>query len=324
MIKNTNVQLMFKKLNEKLINIESIQEGILGGATQKYWVKCNNKHYIFKYNYGVNDFSDFGEVFTSYLSFVLGFNCVKTVFSRDIFNDENNSLGVLVESFRTKNTKESFTLKNLLQKYRNQVFLGNSVEEAMSVCKSFCEDNNLVLDKNIEQDLKEMALMDYLLIQIDRHQGNIEFLIEEKHGINTLKLAPMFDNGFSLYLQNKASETTKILNALKNKKQEIGLNTVNPKPVFYITEEVNWFNDNDIVKDLAIELLKNKKLMKLYQNFLKLDLKKELDFMCSIYKRNLPKNHYELILKGVENRLHFLNLEILKQSIMKNDKEETF
>lgn len=320
---------MFKNLNENLLNISSIEEGILGGFKTKYWVKCNNKDYLFKVNSnvcGLNDYSDFGEVFTSYLSFVLGYKCVKTVFSRELFNNENNeTAGVLVESYRTKNIKESFTLRKLVQKYKRRHFSGNTVNEILEICKEFCEDNRLIFDKNIEQELKDMALMDYLLIQTDRHSGNIEFLVEQKGFKKILRLAPMFDNGYCLYLPSRPNIATKILNELNNGKVEMGLKESNPKPMFYIEESEQIFDDETcVVRDLASELLKNKKLMTLYQNFLNLDFKKELDFMCSIYKKQLPENNYNLILKGVENRIHFLNLELLKQSTFNKNEEQTF
>lgn len=327
MIKNTQIKEMFKKLNENLLNISSIEEGMLGGIKVKYWIKCNKKDYLFKMNAeSISDYSDFGEVFTSYLSFVLGYKCVKSVFSKDLFNDENDETrGVLVESYRTKNVKESFTLRKLIQKYDRRHFSGHTVNEILEICKEFCEDNNLCLDKNMEQELKDMALMDYLLIQTDRHSGNIEFLVEQKGSKKVLKLAPMFDNGYCLYLQNSPAEATKNLNLLTENKIEMGLKLSNPKPMFYIEESENIFDDdNCVVRDLATELLRNKKLMNLYQDFLKLDFEKEVDFICSIYKKNLPENNYNLILKGVENRIYFLNLELLRQSMLNKNEEQLF
>jgi len=69
MVENSKVKEMFRKLNEKLVNFSDIESAdMLSGLSPKYWVKCNNKDYLFKYSNVYSDYTDFGEVFTSYLS----------------------------------------------------------------------------------------------------------------------------------------------------------------------------------------------------------------------------------------------------------------
>lgn len=316
MSNSENLKKKFEKLNKRILKIKDIDVGILGGIHEKYWVDCGEKQYLFKYNLGEKDLSDFGEVFTSYLCYILGVKCVKSTFAEDFFdNNSKKSTGTLIESYRTKNIKESFSLSSLLNKYGRRHLFGYTVKEAVCVLNEFVEEKNLILDPNMEQELKEMALIDFLLLQSDRHANNIEFLIEEKDGIKTLKLAPMFDNGACLYLQNANSLNLKCLQILlTNKIIKINYDKTNPKPKFYIEETEKINNDTDfLVKDLAKELLSNKKLMNLYEKICKLDIMEEVEFVQSMRIKPIPNLNKNLIKYGVQNRIKLLNEEIFTQ-----------
>jgi len=318
MVVNSKFRKKFEKLNKKILNIKDIDAGILGGIHEKYWIKCDNKDYLFKFNQNEKDLSDFGEVFTSYICYILGVKCVESIFAEDYFGDDaNRKRGVLIESYRAKNIRESFSLSSLIEKYkrRNPSNYGYTVDEAIAIAKEFCYDNNIILDENLEQNLKEMALMDYLLIQGDRHAKNIEFLIEEKDGYKKLKLAPMFDNGFCLYLQNLTSKNKQILNKFLTKKiVNVDLTLNNPKPKFYIEKTENFFDEGEcIVKDLTTELLQNKKLMNIFEKFCKLNMSDEIEFISSLGKKSIPNINKQLIQYGVTNRIKLLDLELLQQ-----------
>lgn len=321
MLDKENFKNKFNELNKKILNIKDIDVGILGGINEKYWVDCGNKQYLFKYNRDKKDFTDFGEVFTSYICFILGVNCVKAIFSDDLFErEEGKKSGVLVESYRTKNVKESFSLSSLKIKYKLSQMESNTVKSVLSLIKAFCEDNDILLDNNIEEELKEMALMDYLLMQTDRHAKNIEFLVIKKDENKILKLAPMFDNGFCLSLQDSESFNKEYLEELLNKKYLEVDEFCDLK--FYIGESKNIFEDNSsIIKDLAKELLQNKKLMKIYQNFCKLNFSEEAEFISSIRKSPLPNLNKDVIKYGIEQRIRFLDLEILKQETILEQKK---
>ena len=303
----------FKKLNEKIIQIKSIDNSMLGGIHEKYWLEAEGKKYLFKYNLGDNDFSDFGEVFTSYLAYLLNFKCVKSIFAKDLFgSDDDKNRGVLIESYLTKNIAESVSLESLFEKYKRHHFNGYTVKEVIKVLKEYCEDYNLILDNNLEQELKEMALIDYLLVQCDRHDKNIEFLIENKKGKKIVHLAPMFDNGFCMHLSDTKSQRRDSLRKLnKNEILKISLKIENPKPNFYIESTEEFLDEGEcIVTDLATELLQNKKLKKLYNKFIKLNIKEEIEFISSIYKKELNTEVIELMVTSVKNRVDLLNEEL--------------
>lgn len=318
------LQEKFKKLNEMILNIKNIENGMLGGIQEKYWVEVDDKQYLFKYNQSQADFSDFGEVFVSYICYVLGVKCVNAIFCKDFFEDKkfvNN--GVLIESYRTEKVEESFSLDSLIKRYLRRETDGYSVKEILKILKDFCKDNNVILDVNIEQELKEMALIDFLLIQSDRHAHNIEFLIENQNGIKTLKLAPMFDNGFSLYLQNNTKTNLQALKELLANKYVDSFSKKNPMPKFYIKASINS-NKNCLVKDLAKEIINNKKLKKIFENFCKLNISEELDFVCSLYSRKLPNLNKNLIIYGLQNRINLLNFEFIKHEKNKLEMENKY
>lgn len=322
------IKEQFRNFANRVLKPTGFDTGCFGGINQKYWVNIKNKDYMFKFTSSKTDNSDFGEVFVSYLSFILGYKCVNATFCKDFFsedeNSKNNIYGTLIESYRTKNVTEAISLLQLQKKYKRRTSsFGNPVWEIELICKEFCEDNNIVCSRKLAQELKEMALLDYLFVQSDRGSRNIEFLIEEKHGKKCLSLAPMFDNGFCLHLvETKISE--ELLFKLDKMGFDIGDTPLNPRPDLYIQNKktANDLDDeNHVVKDLAEELLKNKALMKLYENFKKINIKNEVEFLCGLYKKTLSDEKKYVVEASIKNRINLLELELIKQKINKNFKE---
>ncbi len=326
------IKKQFREFVDRVLKPTGFDTGCFGGIHRKYWVNVDNKEYMFKYSNGPKDYSDFGEVFVSYLSYVLGYKCVNAIFCKDFFvenekfykrNEATYKIyGTLIESYRNKNVVETISLTNLIKKYKKRFpGLGVTTWEVASICADFCHDNNVVYPKSLEQELKEMALLDYLFVQIDRGTNNIEFLIEEKRGKKFLKLAPMFDNGYCLHLMDFRI-TQQNIEDLSKKSSAIG-DLFNPKPYFYIEKTENPMEEDgiSIVPDLASELLKNKSLMKLFEGFKKLNIKDEVDFICSIYPRELPQIKKDAICACINNRIEMLSFEIIKKQLKGNKKE---
>ena len=327
------IQKQFRNFAQKVLIPKNIDTGCFGGIHQKYWVDINKQQYMFKYSSSKSDYSDFGEVFVSYLSYVLGYKCIDAMFCKDFFceNEEfykqNNTLhkiyGTLIKSYRTKNVVETLSLCSLLKRYgKRHTASGVTTWETAYICEEFCAENNIVYPQKLEQELKEMALLDYLFVQVDRGVYNIEFLIEEKRGKKYLKLAPMFDNGFCLHLMDNYA-INNLLEDLKSHKSGVGLTSMNPKPDFYIEKTENIVNSDGscIVPDLATELIENKALLKLYENFKQLNIKDEVEFVASLYSRELPQIKKEIVCESIKNRIYMLDLELSKQRIKNNFKE---
>lgn len=320
------IKQQFRSFVDRVLKPTKFDTGCFGGVHQKYWVNIGDKEYMFKYNNGADDYSDFGEVFVSYLSFVLGYKCISATFCKDFFenNEEfykNNKsnykiYGTLIESFRTPNVVETISLTNLMKAYKKRYpAYGVTTWEVASICADYCYDNKIVYPKNLEQELKTMALLDYIFVQIDRGTNNIEFLIEEKHGKKYLKLAPMFDNGYCLHLVD-VRITQEMLESLNRKTIKFD-RKFNPQPDFFIEKTSNPY-DNDgrsIIPDLAAELIRNKSLMKLFKSFENINIEDEINFVCSLYSRELPQIKKDAINLSMKHRIDMLKLEIIKQSI---------
>lgn len=284
----------------KFHNVEA-----LGGIHEKYWVESKGKKFLFKFNESDEDYSDFGEVLTSYLSCILGVNCVKCMFCKDLFSKSDRD-GVLVADFKNENVEETISFRALCEKYlggNGKVnFSTKFVEDLVGY---YAKDYNLHIDKDLSQNLKEMALMDYLLIQTDRHKKNIEFLIENVNGKKTIKVAPMFDNAYCLFLSHNKAHIVRCLNNDE-------LSPITPR--LYIGRE-NYNDDIEIIffaKELAKELLENEKLMKIFTTFTKMDLRKEIGIISKFCDRILPNEYITLATREVEKRTKMLSNEILK------------
>ena len=137
----SSLQKAFKDLQSKILNFQSF-DNALGGICEKYWLISKNKRYLFKFpDRFLNsiepkfDYSDFGEVFTSYLSYYLGFKCVKSVFYQGVFDDK--SWGTLVEDFRNKNVVETVSLRLLKEKYKYDK-VKYSCDAVFKICKFSC------------------------------------------------------------------------------------------------------------------------------------------------------------------------------------------
>lgn len=93
--------------------------------------------------------------------------------------------------------------------------------------------------------------------------------------------------------------------------------------MFFIGETDDAFDEGEcITVDLAKELLRNKKLMNIYEQFKKLNINEEIEFVDSMKKESLPSLNKNLILYGIKNRIKLLDLEILKQECSFNENFE--
>ena len=305
----------FIELQEK--KQRKLNTGVLGGINEKYFIRIDDKDYLFKYVNSDKDYSDFGEVITSQIANFLGIECVKSVFSNDFYDKDRK--GTLISSYRTDDINEVLSLKSLLIKYgKNSININHDVNEAMEVCEEFSKEFEIVLDNKIEQRLKEMALLDFLLVQVDRNSKNIEFLIKEKDGKKNLELASIFDNGYCMSFHTSKLTNKMTLNNLKNQRNydEVILH----RPRFCILKNEHRGDDADhfVTSDLAEELLKNRNLMEIYLKFKKINIEKYFDYVVKDSKRNIPNVYKETAISLIRYRIKTLDIELLKQSIRTN------
>ena len=159
------------------------------GRLKKTWKLENNKRYLLKGAYNNEVMQPFNEVLASMICDRLGFDHV--TYTLEIVNDKVVSK---CECFIDVN-KELIPAYQILS---DQVAKENAYEEYISIL----EAEGL---SNVREKLENMFILDYLLLNEDRHLNNFGIIRD----VNTLKwvdLAPIFDNGQSLNILDYTDE----------------------------------------------------------------------------------------------------------------------
>lgn len=159
------------------------------GRLKKTWKLENNKRYLLKGAYKNEVMQPFNEVLASMICDRLGFDHV--TYTLEIVNDKVVSK---CEFFIDVN-KELIPAYQILS---DQVAKENAYEEYISILEA--EGLN-----NVREKLENMFILDYLLLNEDRHLNNFGIIRD----VNTLKwidLAPIFDNGQSLNILDYTDE----------------------------------------------------------------------------------------------------------------------
>ena len=122
--------------------------------------------------------------------------CYKINFLDYIYNNPN------LHQFFKPNAIEAIKNNRVeLNKLNNILKTNTTDKDILKFGETYAKKHNLSFDSQNEELLCGMAVFDYLFVQDDRNTTNISFIKSE----NNLKLAPMFDNGFSLSYLKKGS-----------------------------------------------------------------------------------------------------------------------
>lgn len=271
--------------------------------TFKLQLKFENsdeKNYYFKCNASKNDFADYGEAITSIIANFVGINAVKTHLV-----ESSNEFGVVTENF-VNPTNNYLSLSNILSSF-NEAHM-RTFNNVVAAVKFYCEDNDIICDESVERDLKRLVLLDYLLLQQDRHGGNIEFEISKNSkGDSVLKLAPIFDNEFCfLFVYDEA-----VWDNYKKNENE------------YLYQIFSFSKDNPI-NSLAKEVIKSDDLTNILEKYMKVDINKIIDFCDEITTKKMPKKYRKVVVSIFETQKEKLFSEIKNLSIKKvfQNKEE--
>lgn len=167
----------------------------LGGQLEKFWYKENNKLKLCKKTEPLLDILNAREVIASLIYEKQGFNCCKYDF---LYNREYEPIGVTCDAFTDKNT-ELITAYDLLEEYN--FTQQDEVYELIPVLA-----DKYGLDKDIVYNYLDMQTMvDFLILNRDRHQGNIGFL-RDSSSLNLKTFAPVFDSGSCKMLEAENTE----------------------------------------------------------------------------------------------------------------------
>ncbi|MBQ2713335.1 MAG: hypothetical protein IJF22_00015 [Clostridia bacterium] len=192
----------------------------------------------------------------------------------------------------------------------------SSVEDIIQNVKDYAKNYNLEVDiDDIELRLKQMIVLDFFLVQKDRHMGNIEFY--EHNG--KLHLCPIFDSEYALGLDHEDYYKDTFSSDRKRFRMRTGLSTAGGTVGTY--RDSKLFKHGGIVAvDILEEVKHDKRIKTLVDKCLKLDINKQLeDFEKRVtflkrYQQDLIKNDF------LKRRSKFYEvIDILKKKTGRKD-----
>lgn len=230
---------------------------------------------------------------------ILGTYNGEKVVACKIFSDNDNVLNDFAS------IKNSYSYKPGSNGY------GIELNEVLETIK----DQNIIDKNKLLEHFWEMFILDSLLANFDRHNGNWGFLINQKEGI--VKIAPIFDCASCLY---PALSEEKMQEFIEDKEEkEI------KERVFIFPNSAIKIDNLKINYQLYINSLENKDLNNaLISIFNKIDINKINNCIDNLVISNIRKNFYKkminarytYIIKSAYQKLEYLN------EISKNNKIE--
>lgn len=161
----------------------AIPDGTTDGALKKAWIIENGIRKLAKTGTGIAGEEPFNEWLASQVSEILGFS--HTPYELGILN---NQLVSKCPDF-IHDDEEMITANDILSAYKKPNGI-NSYEFFINILES----KNV---KNARKDLENMFLLDCILMNEDRHVRNFG-VIRNVETLQWLKVAPIFDTGFSM------------------------------------------------------------------------------------------------------------------------------
>ena len=198
---------MNKKMYDISSNINS-RRAVSVGVEPKFWVDIDGVDYIYKFYYPKKvqnlvfaEMRTFNEVLVSRLCKKLGIDCIDVEFAKANINKGNDgdvsTKGCLIKSY-LDDCVESISMEEISTYYNRHKDIMLELNDpffAYRAIKFFCDREGFALDDGVLENLKQIAVFDFVTGQSDRNFNNIELLSYEKDGKQHIKLAPMFDNG---------------------------------------------------------------------------------------------------------------------------------
>jgi hypothetical protein len=234
------------------------------GMVKKAWIIDNNKRYLLKSGYKNEILQPFNEVLASEICNRLGFNHVD--YSIEVFKD------VIVSKC------ECFINKDTEFIPASQIEFGSNVNKDSKDYESYIkvlEENGIT---NVREKMENMYILDYLIMNEDRHLNNFGIIRD----VNTLKwidIAPIFDNGQSLGIQDYDDDELIILGQ--------GRLFYEVKSFDEIIKVVKDLNRIDLSKlDGLVEWFDD--LLHKYQNITKIS-DKRIERLCILLNRQIEK-----------------------------------
>lgn len=296
------------------------------GVEEKYWVSYEGKDFLYKQDDTAN--FGFNELFCSYILRHIGVNGVNVYPARD-----DESKGVIIESFLNENVIQTIDFDDAIEMFcsdsykvrlaeRNAYGYANclfTIDDLKDIEKQ-AQRHGYAFSQDNYKAFKEMVLADYLLSQEDRYGRNIEFLLERREsGRVEIKLAPIYDNGFTLAREGygngyRINDPKKIV---KTKRCLLSITNEQKKQDETSVEAIG--------RNIAKYLLEDESLMKIYKKFKNIDFDKAIKNICIVgrYKK-VYENETEYLKSVLKEKVELIEQAIreLGTNIQNEGREE--
>lgn len=184
----------------------------LGGELEKFWYNCNGELYLCKKVDKPYQILNAREIFASTIYEKQGYPACKYDF---VFDHENEVVGCTCKAFTSENI-ELITAYELLEEY--------NLTQQDDVYELICElaQKNGLAAQYVSDYMDIQTMVDFLVTNRDRHEGNIGFL-RDAHTLKFIDIAPIYDSGSSKHMEGQYPETVMktTINGLYETEQEM-------------------------------------------------------------------------------------------------------
>ena len=157
------------------------------GQLKKVWIKANKKNYLYKASKSLYNFEPINEVLASKICKILDVPYVP--YTLDIIHSKRQDTLVSICECAINKNEEIITAYNIFKRNDNQ-----NIRDCYNSYIEILNNHNV---PNAEENLQKMFMLDYIVLNEDRHLNNFG-IIRDVNTLDWLSICPIFDTGRSM------------------------------------------------------------------------------------------------------------------------------
>lgn len=168
----------------------------------------------------------------------------------------------------------------------------------------------LIIDPDIESNLFRMILIDFVLLNKDRHTNNISYILEDKGSHSTIKLSKIYDNSLCLGMQeyNKQKGTLRLSDIIHDIKTDY-------KPLRFLADKPKscFVQINEHAQLIAKYLEKNPQYFGMYKKATEFNIEN----LKAIIKKQVPNYPIDNSFFKYAKKINSLMVKTLATQVVK-------